>query len=166
MWNSTIPRLYQTLFDIASRSRMIYKSSLSEDDFPYNKEHQYNFTIEVSHKYQEKWRKIGIEFLNKNFDVNAKIGVDTLACYVLKKLDNTIKESNSNSSEYMFMGTILKAKKIKMSQLAEYLENFTSIPVLDKTELNGDYDIELNWQAEDPKTLHTELKKCGLKFEK
>lgn len=166
MWNSTIPRLYQTLFDIASPSRMIYKDSLNEQDFPYKKEHQYNMTIEVSNKFQKKWRKIGIDFLNENFDVNAKIGIDTLSCYVLKNVDNTIKKSTSNSSEYMFMGTILNAKKIKMSQLAEYLENFTSIPVLDKTNLNGEYDIELEWQAEDPKTLHTELKKYGLKFEK
>lgn len=166
MWNSTIPRLYQTLFDIASPSRMIYKDSLSENDFPYEKEHQYNLTIEVSNKYQEKWREIGIEFLNENFDVNAKMGIETLETYVLKNVDNKIKESNSNSSEYMFMGTILKTKKIRMSQLAEYLENFTSIPVLDKTNLNGEYDIELNWQAEDSKTLHTELKKYGLKFEK
>lgn len=166
MWNSTIPRLYQTLFDIASPSRIIYKDSLSENDFPYEKEHQYNLTIEVSNKYQEKWREIGIEFLNENFDVNAKMGIETLETYVLKNVDNKIKESNSNSSEYMFMGTILKTKKIRMSQLAEYLENFTSIPVLDKTNLNGEYDIELNWQAEDSKTLHTELKKYGLKFEK
>ena len=166
MWNSTIPRLYQTLFDIASPSRMIYKDSLNEIDFPHKKEHQYNMTIEVSNKFQKKWRKIGIDFLNENFDVNAKIGIDTLSCYVLKNVDNTIKKSTSNSSNYMFMGTILKTKKIKMSQLAEYLENFTSIPVLDKTNLNGEYDIELEWQAEDPKTLHTELKKYGLKFEK
>ena len=94
------------------------------------------------------------------------MGIETLETYVLKNVDNKIKESNSNSSEYMFMGTILKTKKIRMSQLAEYLENFTSIPVLDKTNLNGEYDIELNWQAEDSKTLHTELKKYGLKFEK
>ena len=166
MWNSTIPRLYQTLFEIASPSRMKYKDSLSENDFPYEKNYQYNLTIEVSHKYQDKWREIGIDFLNENFDVNAKMGIDTLACYVLKNVDNTLKESNANSSDYMFMGTILKSKKIKMSQLAEYLENFTSIPVLDKTNLKGEYDIDLEWQAEDPKTLHTELKKYGLKFEK
>ncbi len=166
MWNSPIPRLYQTLFEIASSSRMIYKDSLGENDFPYEKNYQYNLTIEVSHKYQDKWREIGIDFLNENFDVNAKIGIDTLECYVLKNVDSTIKESNSDSSEYMFMGTILKTKKIKMSQLAEYLENFTSIPVLDQTNLNGEYDIELEWQAEDPKTLHTELKKYGLIFEK
>tara|TARA_R110002073_G_scaffold336258_1_gene531274 strand:- start:1085 stop:2335 length:1251 start_codon:yes stop_codon:yes gene_type:complete len=166
MWNSTIPRLYQTLFDVASPSRMVYKDSLSEDDFPYEKEHQYNFMIQVSDKYQQKWREIGTEFLNEHFDTNAKKGIDSLDCYVLKDIDKTIKQSESESTEFMFMGTILKTKKIKMSQLAEYLENFTSIPVLDRTNLNGGYDIELEWQAEDPKTLHTELKKYGLKFEK
>ena len=59
---------------------------------------------------------------------------------------------------------ILNAKKIKMVKLAEYLENFTQVPVLDKTNLNGEYDIVLEWQAEDPKTIDTELKKYGLEL--
>lgn len=164
MWNSTIPRLYQTLFDVASPSRIIFKDSLSEKDFPYEKEHKYNFMIQVSEKHQQKWREIGIDFLNKNFDINAKMGVDSLECYTLKNIDNSIKPSNSEAKEFMFMGTILKAKKIKMSQIAKYLENFTSIPVLDKTNLNGVYDINFEWQAEDPKTIHTELKKYGLEL--
>lgn len=164
MWNSTIPRLYQTLFKIASPSRMVFKDNLKEDDFPYHKEHQYNLTIEVSNKYQSNWREIGVEFLNKSFDVNAKIGIDSLECYVLRNVANTIKQSNSSSSEFRFMGTNLKAKKIKMSKLAAFLENFTPIPVLDKTNLNGEYDIDLEWQAEDPKTIHSELKKYGLEL--
>ena len=166
IYNSTIPRLYQTLFDVASPSRMIYKDSLSEDDFPYEKEQQYNFIIEVSSAYQNKWREIGIDFLNENFEVNAKMGIDTLDCFVIKNVDNTIEESSVKSSEYMFMGTILKTKKIKMSQLAEYLENFTAVPVVDKTYLKGEYDIEFEWQAEDSKTLHSELRKYGLTFER
>ena len=166
MRNSTIPRLYQTLFDVASNHRVVYKDSLSENDFPYENANRYNMTIEVSDDYLSKWRKTGINFLNENFDVNAKMGVDNLDCYVLKNIDNIIKESNSDKTEYMFMGSILKSKKIKMSQLAEYLENFAGLPVLDKTSLNGEYDIELEWQEVDFQTLHSELKKYGLKFEK
>ena len=64
------------------------------------------------------------------------------------------------------MGPILKTKKIKMSQLTEYLENFKALPVVDITNLDGEYDIELEWQEEDPKTLYSELKKYGLKLEK
>jgi len=166
MWNSTIPRLYQTLFDVASYHRVVYKDSLSEEDFPYDNANRYNMTIEVSDNYQPKWKKTGINFLNENFDVNAKMGVDNLDCYVLKNIDNIIKESNSDKPEYMFMGSILKSKKIKISQLAEYLENFAGLPVLDKTNLNGEYDIELEWQGVDFQTLHSELKKYGLKLEK
>lgn len=166
MWNSTIPRLYQTLFDVASPSRMIYKDSLSKKDFPYEEAHQYNLTIEVSDKYQDKWEELGIDFLNEYFNVNAKMGIDSMDCFVLKNVDSTLLESQSDSSYFNFRGTILNTKKIKMSQLAEYLENFTAIPVLDKTNLNGVYDIELDWQAEDSQTLHAELRKYGLKFEK
>ena len=147
MWNSTIPRLYQTLFDIASYHRIIYKDSLSQKDFPYDNAHEYNMTIEVSNDYRSKWKKIGIDFLNENFDVNAKMGIDTLDCYVLKNIDNIIKESNSVKSEYMFRGPILKTKKIRMSQLAEYLENFAGLPVLDNTNLDAEYDIEMNRMA-------------------
>ena len=85
---------------------------------------------------------------------------------MLKNIDNTIEESSSDQTEYMFMGTILKTKKIKISQLAAYLENFTDVPVVDKTNLKGDYDIEFEWQAEDPKTLHSELRTYGLIFER
>jgi thiol-disulfide isomerase/thioredoxin len=91
MWNSNIPRLYQTLFDVASYHRVIYKDSLSENDFPNDNKNRYNMTIEVSNKYQSEWKNIGINFLNKNFDVHAKMGVDTLDCYVLNNIDNIIK---------------------------------------------------------------------------
>ena len=166
MWNNTLPRLYQTLFDVASYHRVVYNDGLSDEDFPYDNENRYNMIVEVSDTYQNEWKKIGIDFLNENFDINAKMGIDTLDCFVLRNIVNTIKESISEETEYMFMGSILKTKKIKMSQLAEYLENFTSLPVLDITELNGTYDIDLEWQEVDAKTLHSELKKYGLKLEK
>lgn len=166
MWNKTIPGLYMNLFDVPTYNRIVFKDSLSENDFPFKKEHRFSLKIETSKNYQDKWKQLGIKVLNENFEINAKMGIDTLNCYVLKNIDNIIKKSNSVKSEYMFMGPILKTKKIRMSQLAEYLENFTAIPVVDNTNLNGEYDIELEWQEEDPKTLFSELKKYGLKFEK
>ena len=66
----------------------------------------------------------------------------------------------------MFMGPILNTKKIKMNRLVSYLENFTDLPVENQTNLNDAYDISLNWQEEDPKTIHAELAKYGLKLER
>ena len=85
--------------------------------------------IETSKQYKNDWKQLGISVLNENFDVNAKMNIDTLDCYVLKDIGHLIKESNSEKSEYIFMGPILKTKKIKMSQLTEYLENFKAFPV-------------------------------------
>jgi peroxiredoxin len=110
LWNSTIPSLYQNIFGIASRSRIMYKDGLSQNDFPYEKENLYNFTFQVSDENQKRWKEMGAEFLNENFDVNVKMGIDSLECYVLKNIDNTIKESNSTESEFGFMGSILKTK--------------------------------------------------------
>jgi thiol-disulfide isomerase/thioredoxin len=166
MWNRTIPGLYMTLFDLPSYKRIVFKDSLSESDFPFDKEHRFSLKIETSKQYKNDWKQLGISVLNENFDVNAKMNIDTLDCYVLKDIGHLIKESNSEKSEYIFMGPILKTKKIKMSQLTEYLENFKALPVVDITNLDGEYDIELEWQEEDPKTLYSELKKYGLKLEK
>lgn len=166
MWNSTLPRLYQTLYNIPSPNRIVFRDSLSYQDFPYQKDHQYNLTIEVAPKYYNEWRSMSIDLLNKQFDTNARMVTDSLNCYVLKDIDHSIQPSTATKTQYSFMGTILKTKKIKMKQLVAYIENFTSIPVVDHTQLTGDYDIVLEWNGEAPKTLHTELKKYGLTLEK
>lgn len=166
MWTRTLDALFKNLYDIPSFNRITYKDSLSEKDFPFNESHRYSLLIETSENYRGNWKQLGIDMLNKNFDINARKVTDTLECYVLKNSDNTIKPSESESTEYGFMGTILKTKKIKMSKLAEYIEKFQSLPVIDKTDLNGEYDIDLEWFEDNPETLHSELKKYGLILEK
>lgn len=143
MWNSTLPRLYQTLYKVASPNRIVFRDGLSYQDFPYQKDHQYNLTIEVAPKYYDEWRSMSIDLLNKQFDTNARMITDSLSCYVIKDVDHNIQPSTATTTTYNFMGSILKTKKIKMKQLAAYIENFTSIPVVDQTQLTGDYDITL-----------------------
>lgn len=164
--NSNIPRMFLTLFEVSSINRLVFRDSLSLDDFPYKKEFLYNLRIEASNAYQKQWRQLGIDFLNAQLNINARMSTDRLPCYVLEKIDDRIQESTAETSEFMFRGPIFNAKKIKMGQLTTYIENFTSIPVLDKTGLTGLYDIELNWQSEDPKTLHSELAKYGLQLKR
>lgn len=166
MWNSPIIRMYQTLFNVSSSKRIVFADSLSFKDFPYKKEHQYNFKIQIADGIEKDWQNIAKKFLDDSFDVNAKMKIDTLDCYVLLNDKNILKPSSSEKKVYTFRGSVLKTKKIKMKVLADYIENFTSLPVVDKTNLDSFYDINLEWQSENPKTLHQELTKYGLKLEK
>ena len=167
MYNTSIPGMFMNLLKISSPSRVVYRDGLSKDDFSYEKnENMYNMTMEASENYRGQWRKIGADFLNDYFDVNARMTTEDMDCYILEKTENIIEESTSETSEFSFMGPIFKAKKIKIGRLVEYIENFTAIPVTDQTGLEDFYDIELNWQAEDPKTIHRELAKYGLKLKR
>ncbi|EDP72803.1 thioredoxin family protein [Flavobacteriales bacterium ALC-1] len=164
--NSPLPKLYQYLFDIASPKRIVFSDSLSFADFPFKPKSLYNLTIETSENYKGDWKKIGVDFLSSHFNFNAHLITKKMDSYVLKNIKNTIKESIENKQEVIFRGTSYSGKKITMETLAKYIENFTNLPVLDKTNLNGYYDIKLDWQFEDIATLNEELSKYGLKYEK
>jgi len=166
MRNRTLPSLFQTLFDIASPHRIVYRDSLSDKDFPFKKEHRYNFKLEVSENYEQQWRAIGLAFLNEHFEVNARLATVPLECYVLTNIKNTLEASVSKEAMYSFRGSVFKTKKIKMTDLTAYLENFIPFPVLDKTNLMAEYDIDLDWQEAKFESLHRELEKYGLKLER
>lgn len=165
-YNNTIPLMFKELFNLVSINRIVFKDELSFDDFPYTKEHQYNMDIEVSSKYEKNWKSKGIEFLNTNFNFNASLAIDSLECYGLKNVNNTIKRSNFEETKSSSRGPKFSGKKVKIAKLIHYIENFTSIPVIDLTNLKEEYDFELNWKFEEPSTLFSELNKFGLKLEK
>jgi len=52
--------------------------------------------------------------------------------------------SSTSMGPYLFRG-----KKIPLTRLAEHLSNILGRPVLDLTDLTGEYDIDLKWAAED-----------------
>jgi peroxiredoxin len=166
MTNSTIPRLFQTLLKVSSPNRMLFQEGLSEKDFPYQKDHQYSMLVEVSEEYGEEWRQLGLDFLNEHFDANARVTEVPLDCYVLTKTDDKLPPSEAVEMQFMFMGTSLMTSKIKINRLVGYLENFSDLPVVDQTGLLGEYDINLEWQEENPESIHTALEALGLKLER
>ncbi len=166
MWTRTLDVLYKTLYDIPSFNRIVYKDSLSDKDFPFNEEHRYSLLIETSEKYRGDWKQLGITMLQEHFDIHAKRSIDTLDSYILKNVDNTITASKASAFGYSFMGSTLTTIKAPIATLTKYLEKFTDLPVIDSTHLTENYDIELEWFEDDPKTLHAALKEYGLVLEK
>ncbi len=164
--NLTLVQIFRILFDIPSSKRIIYKTPLSANDFVYNNDNVYNLVANVSKKYEPEFKKLVLTFLNDYFDVNAKKSKAELACYRLIKVNDVLNPSTSEVSTYSSRGPYFSVKKQPIKALAEYLENFSSVPVIDKTGLSGFYDIELAWDFNDRKSIDTELKKYGLILDK
>lgn len=163
--NASLLRLYMSLFD-KTMSRVILKDGLTVKDFPYEKKRLYNFSIEFSDKFENSWKEVSVAFLNSNLDYRVKETVDTLICYEIKDVDKILNNSKFEKKEFSYGGGIYKSKSTPLEELIKYIEDFTSIPVVDSSNLKGNFDIDLNWQLEDPKTINTELKKYGLLLEK
>lgn len=164
--NLTLVQIFRILFDIPSSKRIIYKTPLSADDFVFNNDNVYNLVANVSKKYEPEFKKLVLTFLNDYFDVNARKSKAELACYRLIKVNDVLKPSTSEVSTYSSRGPYFSVKKQPIKALAEYLESFSSVPVIDKTGLSGFYDIELAWDFNDKKSIDTELKKYGLALDK
>lgn len=75
-----------------------------------------------------------------------------------------LEPSQSITKEYSFQGYSFKAQRQPISGLVDYLNNNLSTPVVDETELRGEYDISLYWTEGTRKALEQELSRFGLEL--
>ncbi|MEM0355053.1 MAG: DUF3738 domain-containing protein, partial [Thermoplasmata archaeon] len=72
------------------------------------------------------------------------------------------KKGTEPSASYSGRGLSMKSSRIET--LANFLESQINKPVVDETDLNSVYDLELPWYNENPEQIHQELKKLGLEL--
>jgi len=163
--NLYLPSIFETLFELPSFNWIVYSDELKDYDFYNDKKDAYNFEIEVSEALEENLNNIAIDFLNENTEINARLKTDTVECLILVKENNLLQKSSSDQFAYNSRGGFF-AKKIKIKLLTGYLERYSDLPIVDKTELKDVYDIDLDWELDESKTISSELKKYGLKLKK
>ncbi|GEM_PF-4796133 len=166
IWTKPLDFQFKTLMGISSWDRVIYTDGLSADDFPFLEDHRFSLSIETSENFQGDWRELGVKFLNNHFDINARKGIDSTFSFILNNNDRVLKESTSPVTQFNAAGSVLKAQKIPISRLIDYLERFTILPIVDGTKLTQSYDIELDWIEQDFSDLQSQLERYGLKLEK
>jgi len=164
--NFTIPGLYRYLYKLPSKKRVVYSDSSLEKLSEFRNENLYCLNIEVAEKLEDEIFDLALKFVNETFPYSAKLETDSIYCYVLSKHNNVIKPSTSEKKYFMAMGGLFDMKKSKMNRLANYLENMTPLPVYDNTGLDGEYDITIQWEGENVKSLHDALEKYGLTIKK
>lgn len=165
--NYTLPSIFQEVFDISIYSRLIFMDGLTEADFSYDdSNNKYVLTVEIANGLESEIKAIAAEFMNTNFEIFAEKAVKEMDCYVLTVKEKVLLESRSKEEKFEFRGDRFIATNQKLKRLIRYLENMQNIIIADKTSLNGLYDIELEWEYENPETLHKALAKYGLELKK
>ncbi|WP_224489893.1 TIGR03435 family protein [Robertkochia flava] len=165
LWNSTIPRMYQTIFEVESPNRIVFEEGLSFEDFPYEPDHQFNLELYTAPEYHDQWKELGVAFLNDYFDVNGKMTTDTLEVYELVQTRAILIPSDADRTGVTFTGSHFEGKAIPMHKFTGYLEGFLDKPVTDQTGLGGKYDIQIDWAFEEQGSLQKALDALGLKLQ-
>jgi uncharacterized protein (TIGR03435 family) len=75
--------------------------------------------------------------------------MDVLVLRVLRKETSKLRPSRAEKAEHWFVRGKIHADRQPVGVLADVLENFLDRPVVDETELRGDYDWELSYSRAD-----------------
>jgi thiol-disulfide isomerase/thioredoxin len=160
--NVSIYRLFTDIYELTTAARL----DVNFDSLSVNK---YCFKLEQSAGYSKNILENAKEILNENSGFKARLIEKTIdSLYTLQVIDRSRLPNRSLNEKQSIesRGPYFKGIKITSNQLIWYLENLTELPVEDKTGIEFDFDIELNWNFGYPKTLNEELKKYGLTLKK
>jgi len=161
----TVPMLYQLAYRLPSYKRILLNLK-NPQQYEYENAEKYDLDLIVPEAEKENLYDILIYCLKKSFPVKAALEKRKVKVKILKvATQGKLRKSDGSETMYTFRGPSFNAKNITIKRFAEYLESFMTVPVVDETELSERYDIELDWQFEDPKTLYDALEKLGLVLE-
>lgn len=164
--NQTIPSMYRNLYQ-KSYNRTVFeidKAAYSYKD-PKNK---YCLDV-ISKKADRSMYALGIAKLKETFSVKTKLERRTIPVYVLSVIDRTkLKKLKSTTKKRTleFRGYEFHAKKIRMADFTDYIENETPVPVIDETNYLEFIDIDFVFDPQKKGSFKEELAKIGLKLSK
>lgn len=163
MHNFTIDGLYRMAYKV-SYFRMAY--AVDQKEFEYkNPKNRYCLDVIVPDTGNSVYAKMQEE-LPKYFDIRARWEKRKMPVYVLKTTGQplTFKKSGFVNDLYGASSNHFSGEGVRISSLAEYLENFgiTGTPVIDETGIEGRYDIQMEWQPEKRDDWKEVFRKAGL----
>lgn len=176
--NMTLDGLFINAFEIRGENQIVgYPSWVNSEHFDIQAKMDAE-TVAAYHALKgeqrtDEWRSLIRQILQQRFDLKYHVENRVLPVYflVVTKQGSKLKESanDGNSSTSMGAGK-LSGHRWQMSGLAFSLSGVTDRMVIDKTDLKGDYDLELSWSPDDSAdsglSLFTALQEqLGLKLE-
>jgi uncharacterized protein (TIGR03435 family) len=155
--------ILQLAFKKSSESTIV---NLPEAKKAFLPENIYCFDIIVKESDKANLYKIMQVEAMKLFGLKANIEKRVVDVYVLKKIADILKESTKKESSEESSGKGIKAEYVGIDFLVSFITNVVGKPVVDETNLKGKYDINFEYEEEDPTSLKKVLATLGLKISK
>ncbi len=164
--NVSLVRLFSDIYELPTSARLHFKEI---SDLSSIEQEKYCFTFEKSDASSINLLEEAKKVLNEHLKVKAEpvsMELDSVITLVISDESKLPKESKAEKMTYEYIGPYFRGGKIPIDVLVAYLENEFQEPVEDLTDIIGKYDIELNWNFENPRSINTALEVYGLKLER
>ena len=159
--------LYEIAFQFPTGTRTIVEVK-DKSKFEGNRQNAICFDLIVPEDLADNRFNIMKQNLNIYFGYQSFVKERVRPVKILKLLEGKkieIKESQKGAEpQASYGGRGLSMKSSSITTLASFLESQINKPVLNETNLDGLYDLEIPWYNENPEQIHEELKKIGLEI--
>lgn len=164
--NFSLPSLFREIFKLPAHSWII-DSIKNRELAEYIPANLYCLKLYKLKPSDVNLYTVGQAIANSVFPIKARKVMTERFVYVLHVSDKTkLQLSQTAVPMKQFYGPNYEGLDQPISSLVDYLSNekgyLENAPVINETDLDGKYDIKLNWSYEKPETLAEALKKYGL----
>ena len=167
MINLTLESIYRLAYGDFAYGRVMDLTGNEEK----NKKEMFCLDI-ITERKEDLLPTLKMELL-KRFELQAKITSLLKPVYVLKiadinKVNKILLSDKSEKEGYGGGSGTFSGDAVVFADIAEYLESFgiVNLPVVDETNTNRKFNIQMVYQPEKPETLTKALADLGLKLEK
>lgn len=159
--------LYETAYQFPTSVRTIAEVT-DKSKLGWSRQNAICFDLIVPEELAESRFNIMKQHLDVYFGYQSIIEERLMPVKILQPIEGKnieIKESQAGAEVFAAYGTDgFSMKSASIEILANFLESQINAPVLNETNINGLYDLELPGYSDDPEQIHEELKKIGLEI--
>ena len=158
--------LYEIAYQFPVGTRTVIEAA-NKEALKWNEQTAICFDLIVPIEMGEKRFEIMQQQLNILYPYNVTIEKRKMDCKILIPIlgeEVKILPATGGQKLVSYSGRGLSMKNAEINTICNFLESMLNAPVIDKTQLSGLYDLELNWYHENPDYIHEELKELGLKL--
>ena len=158
-----------TATQIANLVRFAYDTHPADVIYAVPLDHatRYDVILRPADGQTETARTLLRERLENEFAIQAFRKPRTSPVLILERTEDAPELSESTASERMFTGGSghLKARKASTKNLARFIRTLSAEPIIDESELEGEYDFALEWDpTQGNSAFATALRTIGFKL--